>query len=75
MVLDDGAEDPPVREQRGRLLAAAEDRGVRVETVTSEADTDVARYAALLATGTYAAAYLGVGLGRTTRCRRAHVSR
>ena len=38
--------------------------GVRVETVASEAATDVARYAALLATGTYAAAYLRVGLGR-----------
>jgi hypothetical protein len=35
-----------------------------VETVASEAATDLARYAALLATGTYAAAYLGVGLGR-----------
>ena len=34
LVLDDGAEDPVVREQRGRLLAAAAARGVRVETVT-----------------------------------------
>jgi phosphoglucose isomerase-like protein len=64
VVLDDGAEGATIREQRGRLLAAAEDRRVRVETVASDANTDVARYAALLATGTYAAAYLGVGLGR-----------
>jgi hypothetical protein len=35
-----------------------------VETVVSEAGTDVGRYAALLATGTYAAAYLGIALGR-----------
>ena len=35
-----------------------------METVSSDAPTDVARYAALLATGTYAAAYLGVGLSR-----------
>jgi hypothetical protein len=35
---------------------------LRIETVATEAGNDVARYAALLATGTYAAAYLGVGL-------------
>ena len=33
LVLDDGTEEPVVREQRGRLLAAASSRGVRVETV------------------------------------------
>ena len=38
LVLDDGAEDPSVREQRGRLLAAAASRGVRVETVDTDAD-------------------------------------
>jgi len=62
LVLDDGAEDPVVREQRGRLLAAAEARGVRVETVTTEASTEVARYASLLLSGTYAAEYLRLGL-------------
>lgn len=67
VVLDDGTEDPSVREQRGRLVHAAQTQGVRVETVASDARTEVARYASLLATGTYAAAYLGVGLGRTTR--------
>jgi hypothetical protein len=64
VVLDDGADGTTIREQRGRLLAAAEERRVRVETVATEAVTEVARYAALLSTGTYAAAYLGVGLGR-----------
>ena len=64
LLLDDGADGAGVREQRGRLLAAAEERRVRVETVASEARTDVARYAALLGTGTYAAAYLAVGLSR-----------
>jgi phosphoglucose isomerase-like protein len=64
LVLDDGAENAGIREQRGRLVAAAQERRVRVETVSSEASTDVARYAALLASGTYAAVYLGVGLGR-----------
>ncbi len=64
LVLDDGADVATIREQRGRLKSAASDRRVRVETVSSDAPTDVARYAALLATGTYAAAYLGVGLSR-----------
>jgi hypothetical protein len=62
LILDDAAEEPVVREQRGRLQAAASSRGVRVETVSTEAPTEVARYASLLLSGTYAAAYLGIGL-------------
>jgi hypothetical protein len=62
VVLDDGSEEAVVREQRGRLQAAAAARGVRVETVTTEAPSEVARYASLLLSGTYAAAYLGIGL-------------
>jgi hypothetical protein len=62
LVLDDGADEPVVREQRGRLEAAASGRGVRVETVTTEATTEVARYASLLLSGTYAAEYLRLGL-------------
>jgi hypothetical protein len=62
LVLDDGADEPVVREQRGRLEAAASGRGVRVETVTTEATTEVARYASLLLIGTYAAEYLRLGL-------------
>ncbi len=64
LVLDDGSEDAVVREQRGRLLAAASERGIRVETLTTDADTDteVARYASLLLSGTYAAAYVRLGL-------------
>ena len=64
VVLDDGSDEPSVREQRGRLVAAADARGIRVETVATEAANEVARYAALLATGTFAAAYLAVGLGQ-----------
>ena len=37
-------------------------RGVRVETVTTDAPTEVARYASLLLSGTYAAEYLRIGL-------------
>jgi hypothetical protein len=62
VLLDDGTGDPTVRETRDRLEQAARDHGVRVETISSEADGDVARYAALLSTGTYAAAYLQLGL-------------
>ncbi|WP_300406325.1 SIS domain-containing protein [Nocardioides sp.] len=58
----DGGGDPVVREHRDRLLAAAAERGVRVETVSTDATTDVARYASLLLTGTYAAEYLRLGL-------------
>ena len=64
VVLTDGDDAPVVREQRGRLVAAAQSRGVRVHTVTGTAGGAIARYGSLLATGSYAAAYLGVGLGR-----------
>ena len=62
LVLDDGNQEPIVREDRGRLQAAAAERGVRVETLTTEAPTEVARYASLLLSGSYAAEYLRLGL-------------
>ncbi|QLQ11296.1 MAG: hypothetical protein HZY75_14080 [Nocardioidaceae bacterium] len=62
VIFDDGSQDAAVRVDRGRLVVAAEERHVRVETVASTAPTELARYAALLATGWYAAAYLGIGL-------------
>jgi hypothetical protein len=65
VVLDDGAEDPAIREQRGRLTYTAQTHGVRVCTVEATEGPGVARYASLLATGSYAAVYLSVGLGRT----------
>ena len=61
LVLDDGSEDAVVREQRGRLLGTAAERRVRVETVTAEAPTEVARYAYLSLSGAYAAEYLRIG--------------
>jgi hypothetical protein len=64
VVLDDGADDPTVREQRGRLVTEAEARRVRVETLSSTAPSEVACYASLLGQGRYAAAYLGVALDR-----------
>ncbi len=62
LVLDDGSQEPVVREDRGRLQAAAASRGVRVETLTADAQTEVARYASLYLTGSYAVEYLGLGL-------------
>ena len=62
LILDDGADEATIREARGRLVVAAQERGVRVETIATSAPNDVARYAALLATGRYVATYLGVGL-------------
>ena len=67
VILDDGSADASVREQRGRLTVAAQERVVRVETVATGAGNELARYASLLVTGTYAAAYLGVGLDRPAR--------
>jgi hypothetical protein len=63
-ILDDGAEQPTIREARGRLLATAESRGIHTRTLSWTEGPEVARYAALQALGTYAAVYLAVGLGR-----------
>ena len=64
VVLDDGADSAAVREQRGRLTAAASEHGVRVETLSSAGGGEVARYASLLGQGRYASAYLGIAMGR-----------
>ncbi|HEY1134752.1 MAG TPA: hypothetical protein VGE77_09265, partial [Nocardioides sp.] len=62
VVLDDGNEAAAVREQAGRLRAAAAAHDVRVVELVSAAHTDVARHASLVLQGRYAAAYLGLGL-------------
>ncbi len=61
LVLDDRSDDPAVRQQSAQLQDAAARHGVRVETVTTDADAEVGRYASLLLTGTYAAEYLRIG--------------
>lgn len=63
-ILDDGAEEPVIREQRGKLLVAAETHEVRAQTLAWTEGPEIARYAALQSLGTYAAVYLAVGLGR-----------
>jgi len=62
LLFDDGTDDPVVHEDRGRLQATAAAHGVRVETVTTEAATEVARYASLVLSGRYGAEYLRLGL-------------
>jgi hypothetical protein len=63
ILLDDGSAEAGVEETRAELVTTAREHGVRVETVTATSGGDVARYAALLATGTFAAEYLRVGFG------------
>ncbi len=62
VILDDGNEEAVTVEQQERLRTAAAERGVRVETVRTDARTEVGRYASLLLQGTYAAEYLRLGL-------------
>src|SRR3954471_19429626 len=62
LIFDDGADDQVAHEDRDRLREAAAAHGVRVEKVTTEADTEVARYASLVLSGRYAAEYLRLGL-------------
>ena len=62
LIVDDGSDDPVTHEQADALRAAAAHRGVRVETLSTEADAEVARYASLVLTGLYAAEYLRIGL-------------
>ncbi|TDD17417.1 hypothetical protein E1218_28050 [Kribbella turkmenica] len=64
VILDDGVDDVGVAEHRRKLEAKAERHDVRVHVVTQADGTDIARYAALTQHGRYAAAYLGIGLGR-----------
>ncbi|GAB3701054.1 SIS domain-containing protein [Mariniluteicoccus flavus] len=64
VILDDGRDAQPVVAARRWLERLADDRDVRVAPVVRDVGSDLARYAALLQTGCYAAAYLGVGLGR-----------
>ena len=66
LVLDDGADSPSIRIERDRVLDAAEHAAVRVHQVRAAEGPDVGRFAALLATGRFAAAYLALGLGRPT---------
>ncbi|MFC0626661.1 SIS domain-containing protein [Kribbella deserti] len=64
VILDDGAGDDLVKATRRQLEETAERHDVRVQVVTQDNGSDVARYAALMQSGRYGAAYLGLGLAR-----------
>ena len=64
LLLDDGSDDVTVREQRDRLVTEAQEHDVRVERIEAHEGDGVARYATLLATGTWASTYVQLGLGR-----------
>ncbi|NEE02496.1 SIS domain-containing protein [Phytoactinopolyspora halotolerans] len=64
VILDDGTEPAIAAAARRRLEEAAERASVRVQPVLAVEGSQMARFATLLATGRYAAAYLGLGLGR-----------
>jgi len=62
VILSDGVDEPLAAEQRQRLASIADERGIRVEVLASEAPSEVAQYASLLLQGSYAAEYLRLGL-------------
>jgi hypothetical protein len=62
VIFDDGSQAAPVREERGRLLAAATDRGIRVVQLRSDASTEMGHYGELQLLGRYLAAYLALGM-------------
>lgn len=63
LIFDDGSDDEVGLAQGAHLTRVAEERDLRVETLEAGGGNDVARYASLVATGGFTAAYLGVGLG------------
>lgn len=64
LFLDDGTDEASVRENRGHLTAVAAAHDVHTESIDAKEGPEMARYAALLTTGWYAATYLGIGLSR-----------
>lgn len=64
VILDDGAQSEAIDAARKRLEEAARAASVRVQYVRAIEGPDVGRFAALQATGRFAAAYLALGLGR-----------
>lgn len=71
LILADGTEEASIRESRGRLSATADSHDIPCRTLEAAAGPEMARYAALLSHGTYAAIYLGIGLGGADSERRA----
>jgi hypothetical protein len=64
LVVDDGTDEPIINETRVRLETLAREHDVRVDRIGTGVESPVARYAAVLSHGLYAATYLAIGLGR-----------
>ena len=67
VIVDDGYDDETARGRRDALLANAEAADVRVTTIAAPTGSTLSRYATVLASGRFAAAYLQIGLGRERR--------
>ena len=64
-MVDDGLDDAAAAESRLRLQRSAEAADIRVTRLTHRDDSMMERYATVLLTGLFGAAYLQIGLGRT----------
>lgn len=64
VLVDDGLDDEASAEARLRLQRTAEAVDIRVTRLTHTTDSVMERYATLLLTGLFGAAYLQIGLGR-----------
>lgn len=65
VLIDDGLDDEAAAESRVRLAQTARSADIRVTRLEHAADSIVERYATVLLTGLFGAAYLQIGLGRT----------
>lgn len=65
VLVDDGLDDESAAESRLRLERTAEAVEIRVTKLAHTTDSVMERYATVLLTGLFGAAYLQIGLGRT----------
>lgn len=64
VLIDDGLDDEAAAENRVRLEQAARATDVRISQLRHEQGSSMERYATVLLTGLFGAAYLQIGLGR-----------
>lgn len=65
VLIDDGLDDAAAAEARVRLERTAQAAEIRITRLGQREDSVMERYATVLLTGRFAAAYLQIGLGRT----------
>ena len=65
VLVDDGMDDAAAAEARVRLERSAQAADIRITRLEHVEDSVVERYATVLLTGLFGAAYLQIGLGRT----------